>query len=308
MQCESLCASETSWRGPEAKLAAPKHWARSRAAAGGRPMRELERELLGLMDKYRFTPKKSLSQNFLVEESVISMLVSEASLKSSDTVLEVGAGTGFLTRELQKKCKVIAYEVDKELCELLSKELPKENLELHCADFFRKPMPEFTKIVSAPPYSNSSELLFRLFKAKFDSGALVLQKEFAERMLAEPGFAEYNALSCLASYFFDSKVVCPVKPQSFYPSPSSPSLILSFNCEKRFGSAANDEKFISFASEIFRFKHKNAKNALSLAAPFLKRFGLEEKKMASCAKELGIADEKLSLVEVEELVELFNSF
>ena len=186
----------------------------------------LENELLGLMDEYRFTPKKSLSQNFLVDEAVIGLLVSEAKLKRGDIALEVGAGTGFITRELQKKCKVIAYECDSALCEVLSARLSEKNLELHCSDFFSSALPEFTKIVSVPPYSHSSDLLFRLFGQKFVSGTLLLQREFLQRMLAEPGFAEYNALSCLATYFFEPKVVCDVKPQSFYPSPNSPSAMV----------------------------------------------------------------------------------
>ena len=89
-----------------------------------------------------------MAQLFIIDEAVIDAMIEEAKLKPDDIALEIGAGTGFLTRELQKHCKVIAVELDYTLCELLENELPKENLSFICGDFLETELPSFNKIVS----------------------------------------------------------------------------------------------------------------------------------------------------------------
>ena len=150
----------------------------------------LFKELHQLMAKYRFKPKKSLGQNFIVNQDVIDVLVEEADLKKTDVVLEIGAGTGFLTRELLKHCKVVAIEKDDVLAELLEKELPSKNLELIHGDFFEIELPKFNKIVTLPPYNVSKKVISKINTLNFEVAVLVLQKEFAEKIAALPGFAE----------------------------------------------------------------------------------------------------------------------
>ena len=135
-----------------------------------------------LLRLYGVSPKKRLGQNFAVNSDMLHRLVSHASLTKNDVVLEVGAGFGFLTQFLSCKCKkVIAVEVDPQLVSFLRKQHSMQNLELIEGDILEVSLPPFNKIVSAPPYSISSSLIFRLLEQHFDSAVLLLQKEFAER-------------------------------------------------------------------------------------------------------------------------------
>jgi len=143
---------------------------------------------------YGFFPKKRLGQHFTVNSDILQRLVSHASITKDDVVLEVGAGLGFLTRLLSSKCKkVIAIEVDPKIVGILRKQLHSlQNVDLIEGDILKVSLPPFNKVVSAPPYSLSSPLLFRLLERKFDWAVLIFQKEFAERLAASVGSKDYG--------------------------------------------------------------------------------------------------------------------
>ena len=119
-------------------------------------------ELNNLMARYRFRPKKKLGQHFIINELVLQKLIDAAELEETDKVLEIGAGTGFLTKELCKYCKVFAVEVDETLCEVLENELKDTNIEILCGDFLKIKLPDFNKVVSIPPYHISKKIMFKL--------------------------------------------------------------------------------------------------------------------------------------------------
>jgi 16S rRNA (adenine1518-N6/adenine1519-N6)-dimethyltransferase len=272
----------------------------------------LIQELNSFIVRYGLTPSRKLSQHFLNDGQVINSLIDAAELKPTDTVLEIGSGTGFLTRELLKKArKVIAVELDEKLCILLEKELLEEKLELIKGDYLALKMPEYDKVVSSPPYNISTKMMYKLFQEKFGLAVLLLQGEFVERITAEPGFYDYNALSVLTQYFTQPEIIKVIKSDSFYPRPESSSVIIKLVWRKRFGSAVEEEKFIRFIQEVFRYKNKNFSNALQLSFPFLKKdFKLKMerqdfKKITDGLPE-EILTEKLSLLEVKELVKAWN--
>ena len=111
---------------------------------------------------YGFFPKKRFGQNFTIDSEILDRLVAQASLSKEDVVLEVGAGFGFLTQLLSKECKkVIAVELDSQLVAFLQEQLQNlQNVELIEGDILDVSLPPFNKVVSAPPYSISSPLLF----------------------------------------------------------------------------------------------------------------------------------------------------
>ena len=150
-----------------------------------------------LIRLYGFSPKKHLGQNFTVNLRILQKLVSYASLTIDDTVLEIGAGFGFLTQLLSEKCKkVFAVEIDHALMDFLKKQFHNSrNVDLIEGDILKVALPYFNKIVSAPPYSISSPLLFHLLDRNFDSALLILQKEYAERLAASVGTKNYGLCS-----------------------------------------------------------------------------------------------------------------
>lgn len=266
-------------------------------------------ELNDLIVKYGFRPEKKLAQFFIMDESIVEKLAVLAELKKTDVVLEIGSGTGFLTKELQKHCKVIAVEFDSRLFELLEKELPKENLELVQGDFQSVKLPKFNKMVSLPPYTISAGIMFKLLDFETELAVLVFQKEFVQKILAQPGFNEYHPLSVLMQYYYNAIFVQTIPADSFFPHPGVVSAIIKLVSKKRFNSIKPKKAFENFVKTLFRFQNKNLRNALNHSFQFIgKELGLNEKEFKQKIEKLDLKDSKVKLLEVEEFAKLFNEF
>ncbi|HLD58728.1 MAG TPA: 16S rRNA (adenine(1518)-N(6)/adenine(1519)-N(6))-dimethyltransferase RsmA [archaeon] len=272
-------------------------------------MQPLFQELNQLMVQYRFRPSRKMAQLFMIDSETIKKILALADLKQKDVALEIGAGTGFLTREIQKHCKVIAVELDDILFMLLEKELPKENLELVHGDFLKLNLPRFNKVVSLPPYTIASPIMYRLFELGFEKAVIVFQAEFAERLVAEPGFFDYNALSVLTQYFCDVKIAGKVSASCFFPSPKSESAIVVLQWKKRREKAKSTLAFQKFVKSLFRFQNKNLCNALEKSFQFFsKDLGISRKEFDKRMKKLSKGDVKVKLMECDEFVKIFNYF
>jgi len=162
-------------------------------------MMSLLKKTRRLLRTYQTFPKKRLGQNFMIEEDLLRLMISGASLNKNDVVLEIGAGLGFLTRLLSQECKqVIAVEVDPRLMRILRTELQDlENVKLIRGDVLKVPIPSFSKVVSNPPFYISSPILFWLLDKKFERATVTFQKEFAERLVASAGTREYGRLTVM---------------------------------------------------------------------------------------------------------------
>ena len=260
------------------------------------------------MVKYRFRPNRKMAQLFIIEESVLEKMVELAELSPKDVVLEIGAGTGFLTRQLQKKCKVVAVELDDNLFRLLSKELPEKNLELLHGNFLDLTLPAFNKVASLPPYTISSKIMLRLFELKPELCVLVFQKEYIAKLLAEPGFMEYNAMSVLTHYYFDAEMVSTVPAKFFFPKPSSDSAIVKLKIVKRKELAFDEMLFRQFIKSVFRFQNKNLENATKNSLPFMKVKKEDSEKILKKFASNKLAKQKVNLLSCDEFVALFNQF
>lgn len=219
---------------------------------------------------YGFFPKKRLGQNFTVDSDILQRLVSFASLTKDDVVLEVGAGFGFLTQLLSRECKkVIAVEVDPRLVNFLRKQLHSlRNVDLIEGDILKVSIPPFNKVVSAPPYSISSPLLFRLLERKFKCAVLILQKEFAERLAASVGSKDYGRLTVTIYYRADVELLDYVPRNMFYPPPDVDSMMVRLKPRAPPFQVDDEETFFEVVRTLFTQRNKKVRNAL---IPFLRK-------------------------------------
>src|SRR4030042_384731 len=156
-----------------------------------------------LLRNHRSLPKKSFGQNFITDRSIYERMAEYASLEKSYTVLDIGAGLGFLSRLLAEKCKnVLAIEADEQVAAILREQLTDVyNTHVIVGDVLKADIPPFNKIVSAPPYNISSRLIPWILQQNCECGVLVFQKEFAAHLVASIGSEEYGWLSVFPSHF-----------------------------------------------------------------------------------------------------------
>ena len=164
----------------------------------------------------------------MIEKFYLDLLVDYAELAPEDIVLEIGAGLGFLTELLAKKAdKVIAVEIDPRLVRVLRKRFRgMDNIEIVQGDILKMSIQEFNKVVSTPPYSISSHLLFWILSSPFNLAVLTFQKEFAARLNAPVGSDDYCRLSVMSYYKAWIELLDEVPKEAFYPPPEVDSVIV----------------------------------------------------------------------------------
>ncbi len=206
----------------------------------------------------------------MINRALLQKMISYASISVEDTVLEVGAGLGFLTQLLSPRCKrVIAVEIDPELIKILRDELRDlQNVNLVEGDVLTASVPRFNKVVSTPPYSISSPLLFWLLERRFDSAVLTFQKEFAERLTAPVGSRDYGRLTVGTYYRAEAEFLDPVPRSMFYPPPDVDSAMVRLKPREEPPFFVEDEEaFFELVQTLFTQRNKKVRNAI---VPFLR--------------------------------------
>lgn len=257
------------------------------------------------MLKYNFKPSHKLDQNFIIDNNAIEKVSLELELKKTDTVLEIGPGTGFLTKEILKHCKqVIAIEKDNKMIDILEQEFIEEikskKLILINSDFLLIDLEKyhFTKIATFLPYSISQDFIEKILgQKKLIVG--VVQKEFAEKLASIPGFINYNAISALSQSYFEIKIIKTLSKKCFFPVPSCESAIISLKPNKK----EIDLRYNTFVKNLFRYPNKDVSNALNLVSRDLKN-----REIADKAKELKleITKKKIRQLEIKEIEKIYS--
>jgi 16S rRNA (adenine1518-N6/adenine1519-N6)-dimethyltransferase len=178
-------------------------------------------ELLAFLEKIGASPRKSLSQNFLIEQKIVQKLVVMAHIQPGDQVLEIGPGAGAITQELLSAgAHVVAVEKDK----LFSHHLPPHpHLEVHCADILKFPLPQGKwKVVSNLPFHITAPIFEKLFQDidRIESFTLIVQKEVVERIRAKPRTKEYGSLTIFLQFYTQIDSIFPITASCFYPKPA----------------------------------------------------------------------------------------
>ncbi len=215
-------------------------------------------------------PRKRLGQNFLVDDKLIEEILRIADLSVQDTVLEIGAGLGTLTRALaERAAQVLAVEVDLALLHVLEMELKNlSNVKIMDADILEIRLPIVEIIVSNVPYSISSPLLLKILESPtWQSAILTLQKDFAARLVADVGSKEYGRLTIAATYYSEVKLHGSYSPESFLPAPGVYSQVLEL---KRRGKPAfsieSPEIFWRLSRVLFTQRNRLLAKALKTLA------------------------------------------
>lgn len=169
--------------------------------------------------------RPKLGQHFLRDERYADRAVDAARLTPDDVVLEVGPGKGVLTRRLVATgARVAAVELDEDLADGIARDFPQ--VALVRGDAVDAPLPPFTACVSNLPYQISSPFLFRLLDLPFRVAVLLVQKEFADRLVAAAGTDDYGRLSVMAAVQCEASIVARVPPGAFDPPPRVDSALV----------------------------------------------------------------------------------
>lgn len=178
---------------------------------------------------------KKLGQNFLIKRGIVDEIVHAAELTPGEPVLEVGPGIGTLTQGLaQSGADVTAIELDRRLLEVLDTTLASyDNVRIVHGDVLKLDVPTIMnhkpfKVVANLPYYITTPIIMSLLESKLPIERLVVmvQKEVALRMVAQPGTKDYGALSVAVQYYTEPDIVLDVPPKSFLPAPAVTSSVI----------------------------------------------------------------------------------
>ncbi len=260
--------------------------------------------IIGLMKKYNIYPVKRLGQNFLTDENMINRLKDAISPGSGDYIIEIGPGLGSLTETLAGNCSVLyCIELDTKLFEVVNDRFGSfpgffsGNFDILDFDTSAE-LPGYdehkistVKITGNLPYYITTPIIMKFLESNFnfDYMYFMMQKEVAQRILAEPGTKDYGALTVAANYYCEAKFVVNVPPHCFMPQPSVHSTFVEFKKRKVPGVEVIDkELFFKVVKAAFNQRRKCLINALT-NSPLLNFSKEEIVKSVSCV----VTDEKI---------------
>ncbi len=231
-------------------------------------------ELQGLLEELRLQPSRKLGQNFLVDGNVATWIAGQLGLEPDDTVVEVGPGTGALTRavlERGRNLNVILVEKDGRLAEYLSQTI---RAEVHCLDacqfdtrllYPRQPV----KLIGNLPYSAGGEIIrnFLGIHSPVEEAVLMLQREVAERIASGPGTKAYGVLSLRVQVRWKVALLKQVGPDCFHPRPKVESTVIRLTPRPAGELPEHDPKlFDATIRRGFAQRRKQLRNGLDLSA------------------------------------------
>lgn len=218
-----------------------------------------------------FNFKKKFGQNFLQDKSVIKNIVSAINPTEEDLVIEIGPGSGALTKELIKtKAYVLAYEIDVDLKNILES-LAEDKYTIIFDDFLKRNILDDIKgikyknlyIIGNLPYYITTPIITKIIESAIIPKEMVfmVQKEVASRFSASVGTREYGSITVFLNYFFDVLTLFSVNRSKFYPIPNVDSAVIKLvSKEKKLD--VDFVKFNKFVKDSFTFKRKNLRNNL----------------------------------------------
>lgn len=205
--------------------------------------RNINMEINKILKDCNFEFKKKFGQNFITDGNLLEAICDDAEIEQTDNVLEIGVGAGSLTKTLAGRCrKVVGYEVDKSLFDVLSLSLKgQDNVEIVFKDFLKADVSEVNsmfdgnfKVVANLPYYITTNIIFKLVEENFNitSLTLMVQKEVAERLVSKPGTKDYGTITAEIDSIGDAEIKRIVNRQMFMPVPNVDSAIINIKLNK----------------------------------------------------------------------------
>ena len=257
-----------------------------------------------VLERHGFTFKKSFGQNFLTDTNILQKIVDTAEIDKNVNVIEIGPGIGALTEFLSENAaEVMAFEIDDRLVPILedtlrdhenvnviNEDVLKADLQTRVKEFKNPELP--IKVVANLPYYITTPILMHLIESKipFAEFVVMMQKEVADRISAEPNSKAYGSLSIAVQYYMTGKVAFVVPRTVFVPAPNVDSAILKMTRREQPLVEVKDEDFLfRVAKASFVHRRKTLWNNLT------NHFGKSEEVKTKLEQALEIADIKPSI-------------
>lgn len=224
------------------------------------------------MENFKF--KKSFGQNFLNDKQILEKIVRESKIKEKSLVIEIGPGSGSLTKLLsQVSQNVLSYEIDNRLEDILDENLSDcHNVEIIFDDFLNRDILEDIKkyqydnlyVVANIPYYITTPIILKLISSKIDFNniTLMMQKEVGERFTAKVGSRDYSSITVFLNYYYHVDKLFYVSRHSFTPKPNVDSVVISLKKKENKINIINEDLFFKIVRDSFQFKRKTLKNNL----------------------------------------------
>lgn len=234
-----------------------------------------------IASNYGFVFKKGLGQNFLSSPEILEQIADVSEIDGTG-VIEIGPGFGVLTNELAKRAKkVVAYEVDERLIPILADTLSEyDNVKIINEDILKADISavindefngERVSVAANLPYYITTPIITKLIEANLPLKNLVVmvQKEVALRIAAQPSSKDYGAISILCQYYTIPEIVCTVPSDLFVPPPKVDSAVVKMTFRDTPAVAVQDEKmFFRTVKAAFSQRRKTLLNCLGANFPF----------------------------------------
>lgn len=253
-------------------------------------------DIKSLLTRHGFRFSKSMGQNFLTAAWVPEDIADAAKLDSNTGVLEIGPGIGCLTQQLSYRAgKVVSVELDSSLKPMLDETVGiAENVEIVYGDVLKTDIPRLLNekmpgmnyaVCANLPYNITGPVVSKLLECKcFDSITIMIQREVARRICANPGTAEYGAFTVFVNWYARPELLFDVPPSCFIPQPKVTSSVIRLQCRKQpLIEVKSETVFMRVVKAAFAQRRKTLLNALSSG------FGeLSKEIIEKCLSDVGI--------------------
>ena len=266
-----------------------------------------------LLAEHGFHFSKAKGQNFLTQRWVPESIAEQAGVDKTAGVLEIGPGIGPLTQQLCLRAeKVCAVELDNRLAPILKQTVGEfSNLEIIWNDVLKLDIPALAEEKFAGlrpmacanlPYYITSPILTALLEAEcFDSVTVMVQKEVAQRIAAQPGSEDYSAFTIFCQYYAEPEILFDVPAHCFMPQPKVTSAVVTLRVRKERSWKVDDQKvFFRTVRASFAMRRKKLTNGLASGFPELGKTGAAEV-IAACGFHENVRGETLSIPEFAAL-------